>query len=133
MKEVLKIKVAFADTDAMGIAYHGNYLKWFEMGRTELLRSSGLSYRKLVDRGIHLPVIEAFCRYMKPAFYDDVLSVYSKIENSRGVRLRVAYEIRIDRKLIASGYTEHAFTNEAGKVIRPPGEVLHYFNALKNA
>ena len=75
LPEVLRVRVAFADTDAMGVAWHGNYLRWFEMARTELMRPTELPYPALVGRGIHLPVIEALVRYRRPARYDDLLVV----------------------------------------------------------
>ena len=75
LPEVLRVRVAFADTDAMGVVWHGNYLRWFEMARTELMRPTELPYPALVGRGIHLPVIEALVRYRKPARYDDLLIV----------------------------------------------------------
>ncbi len=124
MREALEVRVAFADTDGMGVAWHGNYLVWFEMGRTELLRTTGLAYRDLVERDIHLPVIEAVCRYHRPARYDDVLSVACRAHRVRGVRLRMDYEIRRDGTLLADGHTMHAFTNGRGKPVRPPGDIL---------
>ena len=77
MLEVLRVRVAFADTDAMGVAWHGNYLRWFEMARTEMMRPTELPYPALVGRGIHLPVIEALVRYRQPARYDDLLIVHA--------------------------------------------------------
>ncbi len=130
MREVVTARVAFADTDAMGVAWHGNYLVWFEMGRTELLRSTGLAYRELVDRNIHLPVIEAACRYHRPARYDDLLSVRCAAHPVRGVRLRIDYEIHSEGALLASGYTLHAFTDERGRVIRPSADILERLNSL---
>jgi acyl-CoA thioester hydrolase len=91
--EVLRVRVAFADTDAMGVAWHGTYLRWFEMARTELLRPTGLPYSALVARGLHLPVIEALVHYLKPARYDDELIVRAVTSRVGGVRLRIDYRI----------------------------------------
>jgi acyl-CoA thioester hydrolase len=131
--EVLRVRVAFVDTDAMGVAYHGAYLRWFEMARTELLRPTGLPYPALIDRGIHLPVIEALLRYRKPARYDDLLIVRVGRVRAAGVRLRIDYRIECAATLIVEGHTEHAFTDAAGRVLRPPGDVQEIFARLTAA
>ncbi len=131
--EVLRLRVAFADTDAMGVAWHGNYLRWFEMARTELMRLTELPYPALIGRGIHLPVIEALVRYRKPARYDDLLIVSIGRVHAAGVRLRVEYRIDCEATLIVEGHTEHAFTDGAGRVLRPPRDVQEIFAALSAA
>jgi len=133
LPEVLRVRVAFADTDAMGVAWHGNYLRWFEMARTELMRPTELPYSVLVGRGVHLPVIEAFVRYRKPARYDDLLVVRAGGMRSSGARLRIDYRIECDAALIATGHTEHAFTDATGRVIRPPADVQEIFARLSAA
>ena len=133
MREVLRVRVAFADTDAMGVAWHGNYLRWFEMARTEMMRPTELPYPALVGRGIHLPVIEALVRYRQPARYDDLLIVHAGPVRARGVRLRIDYRIECDARLIVDGHTEHAFTDAAGRVIRPPRDVQKVFAHLSGA
>ncbi|HCH37026.1 MAG TPA: acyl-CoA thioesterase, partial [Acidobacteria bacterium] len=69
------VRVRYAETDKMGVVYHANYLVWFEIGRTDLLRTIGWTYRQMESAGISLPVIEAHCEYRKPARYDDELEV----------------------------------------------------------
>jgi acyl-CoA thioester hydrolase len=133
MPEVLRVRVAFADTDAMGVAWHGNYLRWFEMARTELMRPTELPYPVLVGRGIHLPLIEALVHYRNPARYDDLLIVRAGPVRARGVRLRIDYRIECDERLIVDGHTEHAFTDAAGRVIRPPRDVQEVFARLSGA
>ena len=130
MPEVLRVRVAFADTDAMGVAWHGNYLRWFEMARTELMRPTELPYPVLVGRGMHLPVIEAQVRYRKPARYDDLLIVRIVRVHAAGVRLRIDYRIECAGALIVEGHTEHAFTDAAGRVTRPPRDVRDTFTRL---
>jgi acyl-CoA thioester hydrolase len=125
--EVLRVRVAFADTDAMGVAWHGNYLRWFEMARTELMRPTPLPYPALVARGIHLPLIESLVRYRKPARYDDLLVICVGRVRATGARLRLDYRIECDAALIVEGHTEHAFTDAAGKVVRPPRDVQEVF------
>ncbi len=130
MPEVLRVRVAFVDTDAMGLAHHGAYLRWFEMGRTELLRAAELPYTALMERGMQLPVIEALVRYRKPARYDDELIVRAVVARTGGVRLRIDYRIECDAALIVEGHTEHAFTDTAGRVRRPPRDVREVFTRL---
>ena len=130
MSEALRVRVAFADTDAMGVAWHGNYLRWFEMARTEMLRHTELPYAAMVDRGLHLPVIEAVVRYRRPARYDDELVVLAAAARTGGVRLRIDYRIECEGELIAEGHTDHAFTNAQGRPVRPPREVLAVFAGL---
>jgi len=129
-REVLRIRVAFADTDAMGIAWHGAYLRWFEMARTELMRPTELPYAALVARGLHLPVIEALVRYLKPVRYDDVLIVRAAASRLGGVRLRIDYLVEIGGVPVAEGHTEHAFTDAGGRVQRPPRDVQEIFTRL---
>ena len=133
LPEVLRVRVAFADTDAMGVVWHGNYLRWFEMARTELMRPTELPYPALVGRGIHLPVIEALVRYRKPARYDDLLIVRIGRIHAGGVRLHIDYRIECDTALIVDGHTEHAFTDAAGRVVRPPRDAQDIFSRLSAA
>lgn len=116
-----RFRVLYADTDAMGQAYYGNYLKWFELGRAEWFRSCGMSYRELEECGVFLPVIEAHCNYIKPAFYDDVLTISTCFQLAGPARLRFDYEIHRDTTVITSGYTVHVCMNRERKVVRPPG------------
>jgi acyl-CoA thioester hydrolase len=133
MRNVLTVRVAFADTDAMGVAWHGVYLRWFEEARTELLRPTAWPYRRLVEAGYHLPVVEALLRYRRPARYDDLLLLRCAVEPPRGVRLRIAYRVEREGELLAEGRTDHAFTNAAGRPARPPRAALATFAALADA
>jgi acyl-CoA thioester hydrolase len=117
-------RVTYAETDKMGFVYYGNYLTYFEIGRTELIRSLGRPYRELEDEGYYLPVIEASCRYMKSARYDDVLTVRTAVSECKGVRLGFKYEILRDNEKIAHGMTLHAFVDGQGKPVRPPAWLL---------
>jgi acyl-CoA thioester hydrolase len=108
------IRVRYAETDQMGIVYYANYLVWFEIGRVEVLRALGLSYRKLeIEDGCILPVVEANCRYRAPARYDDEILIESRPALLRGSVLKFAYRIlRVlpegeEPKLLAEGETVH--------------------------
>ena len=115
-------RVIYGDTDNMGQAYYGNYLRWFEIGRNELFRSLGLAYTSVENQGIFLPVAEIFCKYVVPAKYDDLLT----IETSLDIRVKgaIKFDYRIwsedGETLLAQGYTKHACLNRKGKVVRPP-------------
>jgi len=114
------IRVRYADTDQMGVAYNGVYFTWFEVGRTELLRGSGITYRDVEDMGFHLPLTEAGVKFLKPARYDDVITVRTAVERQTAVRLRFAYEITREGELLATGFTEHVFTDGNLRPTRPP-------------
>jgi acyl-CoA thioester hydrolase len=115
-----QIRVIYGDTDAMGNAYYGNYLKWFEVGRSEWFRKSGMTYREVESGGVYLPVVEAHCSYKKPAFYDDVLTIATSFKFSGPARLRFDYEIMRDGEILADGYTVHVCVNRERKVLKPP-------------
>jgi len=106
----------------MGIAYYGNYLRWFEMGRTELFRAIGVAYRTIEEGGVALPVTEVFCKFHNPLKYDDILV----IETSLDTRLRagIKFDYRLlygdEKTIAATGYTKHAFLDGNGRVVRPP-------------
>lgn len=122
LRKAVTLRVLYGDTDAAGVVYYANYLRWFEAGRAELLRAAGLPYSGLVERGIHLPVIEANVRYASSARYDDRVEVHAGVEWQRGVRIRFAYRVvRVgDGAFLAEGETTHAFVDGSGKVVRPP-------------
>lgn len=116
-----RIRVRYADTDQMGFAYYANYLVWFEVGRTEMLRECGLPYSELETMGAALPVLEAHCTYRKSARYDQLLRVVSRLQEMPRVSLRIDYEIFDEsEQLLAEGYTTHAFINKEGRPVRPP-------------
>lgn len=116
------IRVPYAHTDQMRFVYYSNYLVYFEMARSELLREVGLPYAELEKRGVFLPVVEAHCEYKAPAHFDDLLVVSSRCD-IQGPRIRIAYEIHRDSELIVTGYTVHVCLSSKGKVIRPIPEL----------
>ncbi len=116
------VRVIYGDTDTMGFAYYGNYMRWFEIGRTEFFRSRGLAYKTIEEKGVFLPVSEAFCKYVAPVKYDDVLIVETRLDPAVKGGIKFDYRILTGKKerLCASGYTLHACMNPEGRVIRPP-------------
>lgn len=116
-------RVTYAETDRMGFAYYANYLVWFEIGRTELIRAAGRTYRDLEEDGFMLPVIEATCKYHKPAHYDDLVTIRTTVTGMKGVRISFGYEIKLGDTLLAEGTTMHAFMDLNGKPAKPPAEI----------
>lgn len=115
------VRVRYADTDQMGFAYYANYLVWFEVGRTEMLRALGLPYAQIEKEGAALPVLEAHCKYRKSARYDQLLRIVSRLREMPRVTLRLDYEIFDEAdQLLVEGYTTHAFINSEGRPVRPP-------------
>jgi acyl-CoA thioester hydrolase len=114
------IRVRYEETDQMRVVYHANYLIWFEIGRTELIRQLGFSYRRFEDIGFMLPVSEVNAKYKSPARYDDELIIRTKIAYCSSVRLTFAYEIyrAVDQALLVSGETGHVWTDMDLKPVR---------------
>lgn len=126
---VSTVRVRYAETDQMGVVYHANYLVWFEVGRTDLLRSQGWTYREMEATGVRLPVLEAHCEYRRSARYDDELEVHTRGRLLSPVRLEFSYEIRhkADQSVVASGYTRHAGVDLEGRPCRLPARVRDVF------
>ena len=121
----IKLSVRFAETDAMGVVYHANYLPWCECARTALLESIGASYKDLMQQGYHLPVVEAHLNYKFPAKYADEVEVRAKIVEKPSLKIKIDYEIVANSKLLVTGHTIHAFINDKGMPVKPPREFLN--------
>jgi len=106
-KKAVELRVTYADTDAMGVVYHTNYIKWFEVGRTEYMRDLGVVYAELEKEGYYLPVTEVYCHYLAPARYDECVRVVTTINFFRRASVRFDYEIydASGAVMLAEGYT----------------------------
>ena len=115
-------RVIYGDTDRMGYAYNANYLRWFEMGRSELFRHLGLTYREIESRGIFLPVSEVHCKFIAPVQYDDILLITTSIDTSVRAAMKFDYHLynAEDNSDVAVGYTKHACVEKNGRLVRPP-------------
>lgn len=114
-----EIRVRYAETDQMGIVHHSNYLVWFEVGRSEFCRARGFSYKEMEEKDNALMVVaESYCRYKSPAFYEDLLTIRTRVEEIRSRSLRFVYEIyrAFDDAVLAEGETLHLVTDENKKV-----------------
>lgn len=112
------VRVRYAETDQMGVVYHGNYFVWFEVGRVELMRALGFEY-KLMEKedDCHIVVVDAKCRYLKPAKYDEVLRVRTRIAETMNRMIRYSYELLrdVDSELLATGETTHVICGSNGR------------------
>jgi acyl-CoA thioester hydrolase len=120
------MRVRYAETDQMGVAWHGNVFAWFEVGRTDLLRQLGTTYRKLEAEGLLLPVIEAGARYLRPLEYDDLIEVRTRVTRHSGARLSFEYEIHREETTgpLVTGFTDHAAVDRRGRPRRLPPQLL---------
>jgi acyl-CoA thioester hydrolase len=114
------VSVRYAETDMMGVVYHGSYLPWLEIGRTALLKEHGLPYRELEADGFFLPVLEVGLRYLRPAKYDDTVVVTTYLREKPSLRIRMEYELHRGEELLSTAFTLHVFIDRTGKPVRPP-------------
>ena len=106
-------RVRYVETDQMGIVYHSNYYVWFEMGRTEFMRTLGYTYRELENQDILLPILETHCVYKKPARYDDIITIKTTLSELKGLRIIFKYEAYNEKdQLLAQGSTVQASVNK---------------------
>ena len=124
------LRIRYAETDQMGVVYHGNYAQFFEIGRTEWLRSIGITYKNMETKGIMLPVISLNCNFKKSALYDDEITVTTMLKKTPSVKIEFDYEItNQNNELICTGNTVLAFVNkETKKPMRCPNYILEKIN-----
>ena len=117
-----EFRVRYADVDQMGWAYYGNYLRWFEIGRAEMMRSLGRSYRQIEDDdGVLLPVLDARCRYLRGARYDERVTIETGVLEIHRATLRFGYRVRgEDGAVCAFGFTKHCVVTPDGRPVRMP-------------
>ena len=130
-----EVRVRYGDTDQMGWVYYGNYLRWFEIGRAEMMRSLGRSYRDVeVEDGVLLPVLDARCRYFHGARYDEQVTIHTGVLDVTRATLRFGYRIvGEDGTVCALGYTEHCVVNREARPVRPPAALAALLDAAPRA
>src|SRR2546428_2337225 len=142
------IRVRYQETDQMAVVYHANYLNWFEIGRTELIRQAGFPYQRIEQLGLLLPVVEVEAKFRQPARYDDELVIYTKIANYSHVRLEFRSEVRrsvnhsseLDSlstnqpvgELLVSGITRHVWVNQEWRPSRIDKEAPELFEIMSD-
>ncbi len=135
MNTQTRLTVRYAETDQMGIVHHAVYPVWFEAGRTDYIKQTGLSYTEMEAKGILLPLYEVACRFKSPARYEDELIVLTKLKSLSRVRLILSYEV-VNAKtgaLLATGETMHAFTDRALKPLNIERAAPEIYGRLKTA
>lgn len=132
-KNKTTIRVRYSETDQMGVVYHGNYAQYFEIGRTELLRSMGITYKYMEKSGVMLPVISLSSKFKKSALYDDQLTIVTCLKKAPTVKIEFDYKItNQDNQLICTGNSILAFINmETKKPMRCPKYILENLNLQK--
>jgi acyl-CoA thioester hydrolase len=127
----MQFRVRYVETDQMGIAHHSNYFAWFECGRAELMRDLGYTYAEMEKEGILMPITEVHCKYIRPAYYDDLLELRTILEKLPRARITLRYEITrvATGEKIAEGDTTLAFLNEKRKPMRAPKKFLDVLRA----
>lgn len=129
-----RVRVRYAETDQMGIAYHANYLVWMEVGRVEYFRASGHRYRDLEAAGVLLAVVEANCRYVSPALYDDEVIVQTTVAEATPRAVRFGYRLMSAERglLLAEGSTKHVFCGRDRRAAKLPRE-FHAIFGVRSA
>jgi len=120
----MEIRVRYQETDGQRRVHHANYLTYFEMGRTEMLRAHGQTYRDFEDAGLFMVVSEASCRYQAPAEYDDLLVLRTRVEKITAASIRHGYELIRDRRIIATGTTVVVCVDREGRIRRLPDWIV---------
>tara|TARA_X000001036_G_C20665886_1_gene800708 strand:+ start:27 stop:422 length:396 start_codon:yes stop_codon:yes gene_type:complete len=129
LKDEIEFYVRYSETDQMSFVYHGNYVKYFEMGRIAWLNKLGFSYKKMEEDGILLPVIDLKINFKKSALFDDKLTLITTLISIPSYMIEFEYKIKREGSLISSGYTKLIFLNsKTNKPMRCPDQII---NALK--
>lgn len=116
----IEFRVRYQETDAQGRVHHSNYANWFEIGRTELVRAGGRSYRDIEAAGVMLVVVDLKCQFFEGARYDDLIRLKTTTVKAKGVRIVNQYEVYTGDRLLAKGETTVAAVSHEGKVMRLP-------------
>jgi acyl-CoA thioester hydrolase len=123
ISHTIELRVRFGDTDAAGIVYYANYLRYFEAGRAEFMRSVGMPYGEVVKDGYILPVVETWCRYRAPAVYDDLIEVVTWLHEHKHASLLIGSQIMRGDRLLAEGATRIGSMRADGTPCRLPPEL----------
>ena len=125
------LRMLYTHTDIMGVVNNVHYLEFFEAGRNELMRSMGYPYPKLEAKNVGLPLIDAHVNYKTPAKYDDLIRIVAILKDVPTVRIKIDYEIYVEDRIAATGYTTHSFLDlKKFKPVRPPEDFMEVINKL---
>lgn len=123
-------KVQYYETDKMGIVHHSNYIRWMEEARVDFLSQIGWDYDKLEKMGIISPVTAIECKYKYNTTFSDLIVINVRIEEFKGVKLKLVYEMKKDDVLVCEGHSEHCFLNKEGKIISIKKEYPEFYEAM---
>ena len=126
-EHTIELRVRYDEVDPMGLVHHSNYLKFFEIGRTELLRASGGCYRQMEEQGQLVVVVRVDCRYRKPARYDDLIRVCTRIDRVTAAKIIHEYVITRDEDVLVDATVTLAVIDREGKLQRVPSELLQQY------
>ncbi|MFC7680992.1 acyl-CoA thioesterase [Paenibacillus sp. GCM10028914] len=141
-------RVRYQESDQMGVVYHANYLNWFEIGRTEMIRDLGFTYRGMEDAGVLLPVVDLDIHYSSPARYDDHVTIFTRMTNFSPLRIHYEYEVRrlsdeesmssingdkLPGERLVTGTTRHVWVNKDWKPTRLDKCVPKLYDALRSS
>lgn len=117
------IRVRYQETDKFGIVYYANYYVWFEIGRTEFFRNMGFPYAELEKKGIYIVIVSSACRYKQPAYYDDQITVKSRVSSVKNTSFTFEYEVARGNDLLATGKTVQVLVNKDRKPVKIPADI----------
>lgn len=121
-------RVSYGETDAMGHAYYGEYMHWFEQARSQLIRERGMSYALVEERGLYLPVAEAGCRYRRPVRFDQEIAVQAVVSAWGRASCTFSYRVTSQETLVAEGSTRHACVDKTGRPVAMPDWLRRLFD-----
>ena len=123
-------KVQYYETDKMGIVHHSNYIRWMEEARIDFLSQIGWDYKRLEEMGVISPVTAVDCKYLVSTYLSDVITISVKVEEFRGVKLKLGYEMKRGDVLVCRGQSEHCFLDNDGKIINLKREYPEFYEVL---
>ena len=125
-------KVQYYETDKMGIVHHSNYVRWMEEARIDFLSQIGWDYKKLEDMGVISPVTEIECKYKVSTIFGDVVDIAVWVEEFKGIKLKIGYEMKRSDVVVCEGRSEHCFLNEAGRIINLKKDYPELYDTLSD-
>lgn len=128
--ELYQHKVQYYETDQMGIVHHSNYIRWMEEARMDFLSQIGCDYKAMEDMGIISPVTSVECHYKQTTTFPDLVTIAVKVEEFKGVKLKLKYEMAVNDSIVCEGRSEHGFLTKDGKIISLKRSYPDIFNAV---
>lgn len=133
--EKTTVRPRYAETDQMGVVYHGNYFTYFEVARSDYFRQVGFTYKSLEELGVIMPVLECGCKFLKPVFYDETIAIKTKCLWNGKIKVIFVYEIQDEEtgQVLASGFTKHTFVDKNLKPVRVKSLNPEFLKILEEA